>query len=190
MQIDERTVSDLVLKSQQGDKEALSDLLRSQARFIQAVAARMTRNAEGQEDIFQEVVIRVIRNIRDFKGTCKFSTWLYRITVNVSLTLLAKEGWHKKALGLDDVPEQPIVDGRSIEESMERKEMFRNALAVVMNMPEQNREIFSMFYFADTSIGEIAGYTGKSQTAIKAVLFKGRKEIVTRLKKQGLWESL
>jgi RNA polymerase sigma factor (sigma-70 family) len=189
LQIDEITVSDLVLKSQQGDKAALSDLLRSQARFIQAVAARMTRNAEGQEDIFQEVVIRVIRNIRDFKGTCKFSTWLYRITVNVSLTLLAKEGWHKKALELDDVPE-PRGDSRSIEESMERKEMFRNALAVVMNMPEQNREIFSMFYFADTSIGEIAGYTGKSQTAIKAVLFKGRKEIVTRLKKQGLWESL
>jgi predicted DNA-binding protein YlxM (UPF0122 family) len=47
-----------------------------------------------------------------------------------------------------------------------------------------------MFYFGDISVGEIAAQTGKSQTAIKAVLLKGRKEIVNYLKMQGLWESL
>jgi RNA polymerase sigma-70 factor (ECF subfamily) len=190
MELDDTAINELILRSQQGDKEALGDLLRSQARLIQSVSARMTRNIQAQEDIFQDVVVRVIRGIKDFKGTCKFSTWLYRITVNVTLTALAKEGWHKKTIGIDDVPEQQDWDALRIDESLERKEMFRNAMSVVMNMSEQNKEIFSMFYFADTSIGEIATQTGKSQTAIKAVLFKGRKEIVARLKKQGLWESL
>jgi len=190
MQTDEKTINDLVRRSRQGDNNALGDLVRSHSRLIQAVSARMTRNMQMQEDIFQEVVLRVIRGIRGFNQTCKFSTWLYRITVNVALTALAKEGGHTKTLGLDEAPEQPDGHGRSMEESLERREMFRNAMKAVLRMPEKNREIFSMFYFADTSVTEIAGQTGKSETAVKAVLFKGRKEIVKHLKKQGLWESL
>jgi RNA polymerase sigma-70 factor, ECF subfamily len=190
MQIDEKTVDGLVVRSQQGDKEALGELLRSQARFIQAVSGRMTRNTQMQEDIFQEVVIRVIRSIRDFERTCKFSTWLYRITINVTLSMVEKEGWHKRTLDLDEVPEPRGSDGTAIDERMERKEMFKRAAAAVMAMKENNREIFSMFYFGDISVSEIAAQTGKSQTAIKAILFKGRKEIVRSLKKQGLWESL
>jgi RNA polymerase sigma-70 factor, ECF subfamily len=190
VQIEEETIRDLVCRGQKGDKDAVGKLLLAYARFIQAVSARMTRNMQMQEDIFQEVVFRVIRKIRDFRGTCKFSTWLYRITANVTLTMLAKEGWHRKTVGLDEAPEQAGGNEKTTEELLERKEMFKNARAAVMRMSERNREIFSMFYFGDIGIGEIAAQTGKSETAIKAVLFKGRKEIVTRLKKQGLWESL
>jgi RNA polymerase sigma-70 factor (ECF subfamily) len=190
VQIEEETIRDLVCRAQKGDKEAAGQVLLAHARVIQAVSARMTRNLQLQEDIFQEVVIRVIRNIRDFKGTCKFSTWLYRITANVTLTMLAKEGWHKRTVGLDEIPEPASGDERAADESLERKEKFRNAMAAVLSMNGTNREIFSMFYFGDISISEIAAQTGKSETAIKAVLFKGRKEIVMRLKKQGVWESL
>jgi RNA polymerase sigma-70 factor (ECF subfamily) len=190
MQIDEETVNELVRRSRQGDEKALGDLLKSHARLIQSASARMTRNMQMQEDIFQEVVVRVIRGIRDFKGACKFSTWLYQITVNVTLSAIEKERWYKKTIGLDDVPELPDGHAASTEDSIERREMFRNAMEAVMKMTEQNREIFSMFYFGDITIAEIAGRTGKSPTAIKAVLFKGRKEIVERLKKQGLWEPL
>jgi RNA polymerase sigma-70 factor (ECF subfamily) len=190
VQTDEKTIGDLVRRSQEGDKESLGNLLWSQAKFIQAVSGRMTRNLQTQEDIFQEVVVRVIRSIRDFKGTCKFSTWLYRITVNVTLSTLMKEEGPKKTLGLDEVPEPRENDGTAIDERMERREMFRTAVAAVMAMTEQKREIFSMFYFGDISIGEIAAQTGKIQTAIKAILFKGRKEVVRRLKKQRIWESL
>jgi RNA polymerase sigma factor (sigma-70 family) len=190
VQIDEQTIGDLVRRSQEGDREALGELLRSQSRFIQAVSGRIVQNPETQEDVYQEVVMRVIRNIKDFKGNCKFSTWLYRITVNATLSIIEKEGWFKKTLGLDEMPEQVDRDGKTIDERLERKDMFRNAMAAVMKMKKQNREIFSMFYFGDISVGEIAAQTGKSQTAIKAVLFKGRKEIVNYLKRQGLWESL
>lgn len=177
---------DLVVRSQQGDASALKKLLVSNSRLIHAVSARMTRNPQMQEDIFQEVVMRVIRKISDFKGNCKFSTWLYRITVNVALTFLAKEGWYKKTVGLEEVPEHAMKSEQTIEDAVDRKHALREVMALVIKMSPKNREVFSLFYFADASIDEIARQTGMSLNGIKAILFKGRKMITKHFRKKGL----
>jgi RNA polymerase sigma-70 factor (ECF subfamily) len=182
--------NDLIRRCQDGDKNALQDLLAANSRLIQTVSARMTRNPDLQQDIFQEVIIRVMSGIRGFKGNCKFSTWLYRITVNVTLTMLEKENWYKKMADIDDTPEHFIKQEQGPNETIERKDLFRHAMNAVTKMAPGNREIFSLFYFADASIDEISRQTGKSGNAIKAVLFKGRKEIADRLKKQGLFATV
>lgn len=190
MSSDIQADNELIRLSQNGDRSALEKLLADHARLIQTVSGRMTRNPEMQEDIFQEVVVRVIRGIRGFKGNCKFSTWLYRITANVTLTMLEKEGWYKNMADFDETPEHGMPQGQRADETIERKDLFRHAMAAVTEMAEEKREIFSLFYFADAGIDEIARQTGKSQTAVKAVLFKGRREIAGRLKKQGLLETV
>jgi RNA polymerase sigma factor (sigma-70 family) len=178
--------TELVVRSQQGDAGALKELLVSNSRLIQAVSARMTRNPQMQEDIFQEVVMRVIRKIGDFRGNCKFSTWLYRITVNVALTFMAKEGWYKKTVGLEEVPEQAMKSEQNIEDAVDRKRALKEVMAIVLKMSPKNREVFSLFYFADASIDEIARQTGMRSNGIKAVLFKARKMITKHLRKKGL----
>jgi RNA polymerase sigma-70 factor (ECF subfamily) len=182
--------SDLVARSRNGDKQALRELLFANVGIIRSVAARITRNPQLSEDIFQEVAMRVIRKINDFRGQCKFSTWLYRIAVNVTFTMLARETDHKRVTGLDDVPEQALAGDQDIEEDIDRKRMFEKAVAVITGMPENSREVFSMFYLADASLDEIAKQTGKSENAIKAILFKGRKLITSHFKKSGLMQSV
>ena len=180
--------NDLVIRSQRGDAGALKELLVSNTRLIQAVSARMTRNPQMQEDIFQEVVMRVIRKISDFKGNCKFSTWLYRITVNVALTFLVKEGWYKKTVGLEEVPEHAMKSEQTVEDAVDRKHALQEVMALVIKMSPRNREVFSLFYFADASIDEIARQTGMRSNGIKAILFKGRKIITKHLRQKGLLE--
>jgi RNA polymerase sigma-70 factor, ECF subfamily len=182
--------TDLVALSQQGDAGALKELLLSNSRLIQAVSARMTRNPQMQEDIFQEVVMRVIRKISDFKGNCKFSTWLYRITVNVALTVLAKEGWYKKTVGLEEVPEHAMKSEQTIEDTVDRRHALKEIMALVIKMSQRNREVFSLFYFADASIDEIARQTGMRSNGIKAILFKGRRMITKHLRTKGLLDSV
>jgi RNA polymerase sigma-70 factor (ECF subfamily) len=183
-------VDDLVSRAQKGDRRSLGELLSSHAQLVQRVSARITRNPQLQEDIFQETVLRVVRNIGDFKGACKFSTWLYRITINVTFSVLAKEAFYKKTVPFTEAIEQAnAVDG-SIEERMDRKELFRHAVDEIATMPAMNREVFSLFYFAEAGIDEISKQTGKSENAVKAVLFKGRKAIVKHLRKKGLFDSL
>jgi len=181
--------STLVTQSQQGDKGALGELLRANSRLIQSVSARLTRNPQLQEDIFQEVVIRVIRKIGEFKGNCKFSTWLYRVTINVSFSMMAKEGAHGKTVALDDIPDMAHNSRPDIDEAIDNGRIFKNAVSLIAAMTKNNREVFSMFYFADASLSEIAQQTGKSENAIKAILFKGRKQITKHLKKNGLLKN-
>jgi RNA polymerase sigma-70 factor (ECF subfamily) len=143
-----------------------------------------------QEDIFQEVVMRVIRKISEFRGNCKFSTWLYRITVNVTFSMLSREGVHRNTLELEEVAEHSLSGEQSIEDAIDQKRMFKKALSVIMGMRENNREVFSMFYLADASLDEIAKQTGKSQNAIKAILFKGRKLITKHLRRNGMLSNV
>ncbi|HUI94075.1 MAG TPA: sigma-70 family RNA polymerase sigma factor [Chitinivibrionales bacterium] len=178
--------NDLVLRSQRGETDALRKLLISNSRLIQSVTARMTRNPQMQEDIFQEVAMRVVRGIKEFKGNCKFSTWLYRITVNVALTILVKEGGYKKTVALEDVPEHALKREQTIEDSVDRDRAFGEIRSAVLEMSPKNREVFSLFYFADASIDEIAAQTGMHSNGIKAILFKGRKTITKHLRKKGL----
>ena len=177
------------MRARKGDTDALKQLLMTHNRLVQSIIAKMTRNADLQKDIFQDTVIRVLNSMSGFKGNCKFSTWLYRITVNVALTTMAKENRSKKEMNLDEVPQHFLGQDQTIVSAIERKEMFAHAMDVVTKMPEGSKEIFSLFYFADTSIDEIAKQTGKSGNAIKAVLFKGRKAITSHLEKKGLLEA-
>ncbi len=184
-----RVEEDLVIRSRQGDKEAIRQLLVDNSVMIRAVIAKMTRNADLQKDIFQDIVIRIINSVGGFKGNCKLSTWLYRIAVNVALTTLSKENRSKKDLNLDDAGQHVLGQDQTIELGIERKELFAQAMSVVAKMSESSRDIFSLFYFADISIDEIAKQTGKSENAIKAVLFKGRKAITEHLEKKGFLEA-
>jgi len=109
------------------------------------VAARLTRNPQLQEDIFQEVVMRVIRKISEFRGNCKFSTWVSRITVNVTFSMLSREGVHKNALGLDEVAEQLSGGNMGIEDTIDQKRMFKGGgVRHYGHAAEQSRGLFNV----------------------------------------------
>jgi RNA polymerase sigma-70 factor (ECF subfamily) len=180
---------ELVRRCQNGDGKAFQELFRLHGDMIQKISMRMTRNADWQRDIFQDVVRQVIGSIRDFRGECKFTTWLYRITVNASLRFLQKENGYKNMLPIDIVEETHAFGDNGIHNQLERDEMVGHIMSILIKMPAENQNIISLFYFAERTIEEIANSTGKSEGAIKAVLWKGRKSIIKNLKKQGVFKQ-
>jgi RNA polymerase sigma factor (sigma-70 family) len=103
--------------------------------------------------------------------------------------MLSREGWYKKMACLDEIPEHCLQDNGHTEESVEKKRLFGHAMTVVETLSVENQEIFSLFYFADASVSEIAGQTGKSKNAVKAILFKARRAIARDMKRKGLLVS-
>jgi RNA polymerase sigma-70 factor, ECF subfamily len=182
-------LDDVVCRCQKGEEGAFHELFRLHGGMIQKITMRMTRNAEWQSDIFQDVVEQVIENISSFRGECAFSTWLYRVTVNAALGFLQKEGNYKNILPFDDETTLPAARENG-GPSLERREMFTHAVQALMTLPQENKDILSLFYFADRPVEEIARLTGKSDGAIKAILWKGRRAIIKYLKKQGLLKEL
>jgi RNA polymerase sigma-70 factor (ECF subfamily) len=182
-------LDDVVLRCQSGDKRAFFELFRLYGGMIQKISIRMTHDAEWQRDIFQDVVEQVIDNIKSFRGECKFSTWLYRITVNAALRFLQREGRYTSMAPLDEAASEYGAQEEGILNRLEQKEMFSHTMKVLMSLPTRYKSILSLFYFADRPIEEIAKLTGKSEGAVKALLWKGRRHIIRKLKQQGLLKA-
>ena len=72
----------LVALSIDGDKKALKNLILRHQLFVYNLALKMVGNVQDAEDLTQEVFIKVITALSKFKKESKFTTWLYRITVN------------------------------------------------------------------------------------------------------------
>ena len=72
----------LVKMAVEGDREALQTLISRHHIFVYNLALKMTKSIEDAEDMSQEVFIKVITALSQFKGKSRFRTWLYRITVN------------------------------------------------------------------------------------------------------------
>ena len=73
---------DLVVKAQEGDKDALEELLRLHEPFIYNVAWKFTNNPDDAKDLTQEVLIKIITKLSSFEGKSAFQTWAYRIVFN------------------------------------------------------------------------------------------------------------
>ncbi len=133
------SVSDeiLVKKSQEGDYTSFEELVRRHERKIYKLAYRMMGNKEDANDILQETFLRAFRKLSSFEGKSKFSTWLYRIAVNLCLMRKRKEK-KMKTVSLD----VPVLTAGGDEIKRElRDDWSENPLATLEN--EEVREILS-----------------------------------------------
>src|ERR1700675_1938667 len=80
-----------VRMSQAGDHEAFEALVARHQRMIHSLTYRMTGSLADAEDLAQETFINAYRQIGSYRGTSKFSTWLYRIAINACLTWRRRE---------------------------------------------------------------------------------------------------
>src|ERR1039457_864856 len=77
--------AELVLQTQNGSPAAFEELIRQHQRMIHSLTFRMTGSLADAEDLAQETFLRAYEQIGAFRGTAKFSPWLYRIAVNPCL---------------------------------------------------------------------------------------------------------
>lgn len=77
---------ELINKTQAGDQLAFEELVYRHDSKVYGILSRFTKNSDDAKDLYQEVFIRVYKGLKNFKQNSEFSTWLYRITVNVCLS--------------------------------------------------------------------------------------------------------
>ena len=72
----------LIKRLQEGDPKAVDDLVDECKQPVFAFILRMVNNYDTAEDLFQETWIKVIRNVKQFRGDSKLSTWLFQVALN------------------------------------------------------------------------------------------------------------
>lgn len=96
----------LVLLARNGDQQALADLLTTHQDRVFAVCLRMTGDRDAAEDLAQETLLRVIKNLDQFNHKARFTTWLTRVAMNVCLTAFRKNRL-RKTVSLDAMGGDP-----------------------------------------------------------------------------------
>src|SRR5689334_14514391 len=78
----------LLARLQAGDEQALADLARTYGPKIYQLAFRYLRSREDAEESTQDVLFKVHRKVREFRGDAALSSWMYRITFNAAMSRL------------------------------------------------------------------------------------------------------
>lgn len=92
---------DLIKRAKSGDVEAFEQLILGCEKKVFNIAYRMIGNYDDANELAQEVFLKAFRSIKNFKGDCLFSTWIYRVTANVCLDELRRRK-KKTVISLDE----------------------------------------------------------------------------------------
>ena len=90
------TTQNLLERLQQGDEQALVDLIDAYGAKIYQLAFRYLRNKEDAEEVAQDVLLKVHRKVGEFRGDSALSSWIYRITFNAAMSRL-RSGSYQRA---------------------------------------------------------------------------------------------
>ena len=173
----------LVGRAKQGDLEAYSELVRRHRERVYRTIIRFTRNHGDADDLAQETFLRAYREIRRFREKAEFSTWLYRIAVNLSLNHLKRQ---KREMGRREFDEsfadREPAPGFSPESASGSAEFQARLDDAVASLPPAYRTSFVLVVYEGMSHGQAARVLGCSENTVSWRLHKARKMLQARLR--------
>lgn len=181
---------ELVTLSQGGDLDSFNQLVLRWERPIYALAYRVIGREEDARDVAQETFLRAFRALKGFKGQAKFSSWLYRITLNLCRDWIRKE----RRAPLAQTPEgMDLVElageatpHETIEELVGRKELGRAVSKAMSLLPEEQRTAIILKEYHGLTFQEIAELLDCPLSTVKTRLYQGLSVVRKQLHQAGV----
>src|SRR5436190_3384157 len=171
----------LVLK---GDHNAYALLVERYKSYVFTLTFRFTKNREDAEEVSQDIFVKAYRSLADFRGTAKFSTWLYTIVNTTSITFLRKKKLEVRSL--DDEKTFEVADSQdsgfraNLVEQKSRQNMVNQAIAM---LSPDDAEIITLFYKNEQSLEEISQILGAEVNTAKVRLHRARARLKEKMEK-------
>jgi RNA polymerase sigma-70 factor, ECF subfamily len=189
-----RTDEELVARATAGDLDAFNQLVHRWERPIFALAYRTLGREEDARDVVQEAFLRAYRGLRGFKGQAKFSSWLYRITLNLCRDWMRRE----RRAPIVQVPEgtDPVdladahaFPGESVEDLVARREMSAAVAKAMAELPEEQRTAIMLKEYQGLTFQEIADLLDCPLSTVKTRLYQGLSVLRRRLERRQAEEA-
>jgi RNA polymerase sigma-70 factor (ECF subfamily) len=187
-----RTDEELVALSIGGDAESFNQLVLRWERPIFALAYRVIGREEEARDVVQETFLRAFRGIGKFRGQAKFSSWVYRIALNLCRDWIRRE---RRAPILPtpegvDVVELAAEQGpvESIEDLVARNDMSKVVADLMTRLPEEQRTAIILKEYHGMTFQVIADLQGVPLSRVKTRLYQGLNVLRRHLQQQGKYD--
>jgi RNA polymerase sigma-70 factor (ECF subfamily) len=174
--IDERVIKDC----QQGDREAFRLLFEAYKDRVFSIAVYSFHGDQSAAgDITQQIFLKLMTSISQFRGESQFTTWLHRLVVNTCIDELRRRKRHLgfgQAVGLHTPGERKLPERR-----YERRELADAVKAAIGELKPKFRMPVLLKYVEGLSYEEIADVLGCSKGTVASRLNRGHKELARRL---------
>jgi RNA polymerase sigma-70 factor, ECF subfamily len=174
----------LLERLQQGDAAALADLADAYGPKIQQLAFRYLRNKEDAEEVVQDVLYKVYRNVGEFRGDAALSSWIYRITFNAAMSRLRSASYQRmleaqraSAAGEGDekaVRPEPADWSSLADEQMLRSQLRRRVAGAILSLPAIYRAPVVLRDIQGMSTEEASAMLRVKDQTLKSRLHRGR----------------
>lgn len=169
----------IIAKVKAGDMAAFNVLIDEYKAMAFTLALKLMKNREDAEEVTQDAFLKAYKNIKQFEGKSKFSTWLYTIVYNTALTKL-----RKKKLPMSDIAYHNEENLSSYSESdkewhqlqkAERSSYIKQAMELLSS---EDQMAITLFYLNENSLQEICEITHWELSNVKVRLHRARKRLL------------
>ncbi len=174
----------LIEKAKNGDKFAFQKLVLKYDKLVLNIAYSYRNNKDDADDIYQEVFIRVYKGLKNFESRSKFTTWLYRITVNVCLEYKRKQKVHgHQSLNNNIKDDKNNYFENSLKSNIKTDtQTLNNETSEVIKqevnkLPKQLKMAFTLKHYQGLKIKDISKLMNCSEGTIKSYLFTSNKKL-------------
>lgn len=167
----------LVARCRNGDHAAFRELFRLHRDEVARLVHRMTGAPSDLPDLVQEVFLQVFRSIGDFRGDARFSTWLYRLTVNV--VLMHRRAARSRPTLVEEAAAAAPEDPRVLpDEQVARKRRAAALYALLEKLSEKKRTVFVLHEIEGLTPHEISDIVRAPVLTVRTRLFYARREVL------------
>jgi RNA polymerase sigma-70 factor, ECF subfamily len=184
-----RTDEELVARAQGGDVESFNQLIVRWERPIYALAYRVIGKEEDARDVCQDAFLRAYRALPGFKGQAKFSSWLYRIALNLCRDWIRRQRRAPVSQLPEDTDASELASEtgpvESIEDLVARRELSAIVEEAMSVLSEEQRTAIILKEYHGMTFQEIADMQGCPLSTVKTRLYQGLSLLRRRLEQQG-----
>jgi RNA polymerase sigma factor (sigma-70 family) len=175
----------LVERAQNGDTRAFDDLIRKYTPKLYGLVYNMTSNRDDTADVLQDIFAKAYRSIGRFMGKSSFYTWIYSISVNMTLNFLKKRNRHTK-LSMDDLDsgienDPDFIKATTGQQSPLRDvnlhELQKRLNEAMMRLSEDHRAVVTMYDIQGLQHSEISAILGVSEGTVRSRLFYAHRQL-------------
>ncbi len=168
-----------VRRVREGDTDAFGHIVRKYQRMVFTTVVRIVDSHHDAEDITQEIFIKVFQSLGRFRGQSEFSTWLYRIAYNTTISEVRRR--RNKFIRLDDdLPDTEITEDIDTLYLHQRAEILET---VLKKLSPDDAQLIMLYYYNKQTIRNIAGIAGLSESNTKVRLHRIRNFINVEINK-------
>jgi len=174
---DGRSDVDLIRRAAEGDDDAFTVLVTRWHGTVYRWAAGMTGDPDDADDVAQQVLVRLYAHLGRFRGSARFSTWLYQITRNAARDAWRRRGRRARAMERMTALDPPPTTTPHTADVTHDVEVAERARVVLARLPERQRTVLDLVDLQGYAPQEAAELLGVAPATARVHLLRARRAL-------------